>query len=762
MPDSGHVFISYKRDDAETANAVRLALKSEGFDVWWDEALQTGERWEQRIDEALMTAEAVVVLWTEASSSSDWVRHEASVAKIRGVLTHAVMDSVEIPGPFRAIQAAKLSQWNQREDDFEFCKLVSAIKNIADQRLREIAERKARLARTKKWAGVGILSALCLGGALGGYVGSTTGKLADEFREKEEMFEAYSKATHLLSGPKVRLAQSELGLPSTGTMDGQTRSALVTSLRDKYFSNIRVDLERGQGSQHRPQCGVAVESLRLLLLRDGHVHRAAEDIDSAIENIYANYEVNSRSMLPPDQAVLDYLVNCVLYPRSMLIKPQELDPIQSPQIRENTPELIEEPEEVIAETGTATRTSHIITDARITSSGRYMLLRLDSRKEIIIYDVNKKKIIDTIRLPTNNFLFATGGNTLLVYYPNGNLLQTWDIENRQKVLTKPSPKGAIVTRLTMGHSLGKRALVRYAASTDALATAGMFLLDTQKLIEIETDSDDGDAVPQNSSYRDFIHQRSNGSMNLVSEWTTSGAPTGLGIYALSDGSLDNRYEHDSVGYVRVGEDGSLYTEAGGIYNSQLTKIGELPGKKLIPDLAGSFFLGVSSDGSLDLYRSRSTASLGRIGLYPNLEKNELSTQNQSSESLLTFDRRIVMDTLRGYLLLIPPESDRIIQREFDLPAVLERTGTDYLVVASAPPSTFQLGKTWEYHPEILTNNAPAKIIIESGPEGMKLNDDGIIDWSVPEDYSDDIEKIVLLIENSKEAIYHSFEVHRID
>jgi hypothetical protein len=62
-----HLFISYKREDAEKAKMVRHALQRLPFDVWWDERLQTGQRWNEKIDEALLKAEAVVVLWSEAA-----------------------------------------------------------------------------------------------------------------------------------------------------------------------------------------------------------------------------------------------------------------------------------------------------------------------------------------------------------------------------------------------------------------------------------------------------------------------------------------------------------------------------------------------------------------------------------------------------------------------------------------------------------------------------------------------------------------------
>lgn len=207
ISSSEHIFISYKREDTTLANAVRLALKSEGFEVWWDETLQTGERWEERIDEALLTAAAVVVLWTPASITSDWVRHEASVAKIRGVLAHAVMDDVEIPAPFQAIQTAQLAQWNQREDDLQFQKLVAAIKSIAEKQLEDTLTAELAIAeeaeKRKRWTFVAGLIAFLLGGAIGGYGGLTYGPAM--FPEFELIVGHGPAAVPLFEDPRPRL-----------------------------------------------------------------------------------------------------------------------------------------------------------------------------------------------------------------------------------------------------------------------------------------------------------------------------------------------------------------------------------------------------------------------------------------------------------------------------------------------------------------------------------------------------------------------------
>ena len=72
------VFLSYSRDDQPTARRFADSLGREGFKVWWDQALSTGETYDSVTEKALDEARAVVVLWSKKSVSSRWVRGQRS------------------------------------------------------------------------------------------------------------------------------------------------------------------------------------------------------------------------------------------------------------------------------------------------------------------------------------------------------------------------------------------------------------------------------------------------------------------------------------------------------------------------------------------------------------------------------------------------------------------------------------------------------------------------------------------------------------
>jgi adenylate cyclase len=68
------VFISYARPDIGHAERVAGIIERLGWSVFWDQELTTGERFASRLSDELSSAKAIVVVWSMASASSDWVK----------------------------------------------------------------------------------------------------------------------------------------------------------------------------------------------------------------------------------------------------------------------------------------------------------------------------------------------------------------------------------------------------------------------------------------------------------------------------------------------------------------------------------------------------------------------------------------------------------------------------------------------------------------------------------------------------------------
>lgn len=101
------VFISYSQKSPEPAKELASALQSKGIEVWWDQRLVAGERFDDVIRDQLLNANAVIVVWTADSIQSTYVRMEAGIAWAFNKLIPvrvAVLPPENIPEPFGKMQ----------------------------------------------------------------------------------------------------------------------------------------------------------------------------------------------------------------------------------------------------------------------------------------------------------------------------------------------------------------------------------------------------------------------------------------------------------------------------------------------------------------------------------------------------------------------------------------------------------------------------------------------------------------------------------
>ena len=104
------IFISYKREDRETAEALANFLARKNYSVWWDTSLRAGESFSDVIEREIDAARKVVVLWSKASVASYWVRAEAARGLQQGKLVAASLDACNLPLPFTQIHTVPLSR----------------------------------------------------------------------------------------------------------------------------------------------------------------------------------------------------------------------------------------------------------------------------------------------------------------------------------------------------------------------------------------------------------------------------------------------------------------------------------------------------------------------------------------------------------------------------------------------------------------------------------------------------------------------------
>ena len=113
------IFISYAREDLPKARLLAEAMIADGLSVWWDHDLLGGDQFREEISETIAAAKMVIVIWSENSVLSPFVKDEASRANDRGVLLPVAVGDVEPPVGFGELQTIRFKRWAETTAEWE-------------------------------------------------------------------------------------------------------------------------------------------------------------------------------------------------------------------------------------------------------------------------------------------------------------------------------------------------------------------------------------------------------------------------------------------------------------------------------------------------------------------------------------------------------------------------------------------------------------------------------------------------------------------
>ncbi len=124
------LFLSYAREDQERAKSLAVLFAAQGWSVFWDQIISARESFPEVLGRELDSAKCVVVLWSQASVHSQWVKEEAFTATRRNALFPVLIDDVDIPFGFRTIQTASLIGWLEDSSHPELKRLLKDLDKV--------------------------------------------------------------------------------------------------------------------------------------------------------------------------------------------------------------------------------------------------------------------------------------------------------------------------------------------------------------------------------------------------------------------------------------------------------------------------------------------------------------------------------------------------------------------------------------------------------------------------------------------------------
>ena len=113
------IFISYAREDVAKARLLAEAMIADGLSVWWDHDLLGGDQFREEIVETIASARIVIVIWSENSVHSPFVKDEASRANDRGILLPVAIGDTEPPVGFGELQTIRFKRWAETTAEWE-------------------------------------------------------------------------------------------------------------------------------------------------------------------------------------------------------------------------------------------------------------------------------------------------------------------------------------------------------------------------------------------------------------------------------------------------------------------------------------------------------------------------------------------------------------------------------------------------------------------------------------------------------------------
>jgi len=137
MRSTRFVFVSYTHEDRERVGPLVALLdrKLREIDgsIFWDPSLRAGSPIGETVYKLLSEAACVIVIWTKASVSSQWIHGECESARKDGRLIPILMEEgAEIRAPFNALKHVELTPWAGDESPV-FGQLWTAVRDLVER-----------------------------------------------------------------------------------------------------------------------------------------------------------------------------------------------------------------------------------------------------------------------------------------------------------------------------------------------------------------------------------------------------------------------------------------------------------------------------------------------------------------------------------------------------------------------------------------------------------------------------------------------------
>ncbi len=262
------LFLSYSRADRVIAEKLGAALKNAGFEVWWDALIEGGAVFTQSIETALNAADVVIVLWSQSSVQSDWVRDEAGRGRDRKRLVPVALDGTAPPLGFQQYHAINMSAWRGHGAEAEFVGLLQSIASISGAPVVLPPKIRAKPVVGRRGVLVGGLGATAIAAGAGGL-----------FAWKSGLFAGDPVTWSIAVLPFKNLSGDPAQLYFSDGLTEEVRSALTRNNALHVLAATSSETAR----DHKDDAKTIARTLGVSFLLEGSIRRAGDVVRIAAE-----------------------------------------------------------------------------------------------------------------------------------------------------------------------------------------------------------------------------------------------------------------------------------------------------------------------------------------------------------------------------------------------------------------------------------------------------------------------------------------------
>jgi hypothetical protein len=402
--------------------------------------------------------------------------------------------------------------------------------------------------------------------------------------------------------------------------------------------------------------------------------------------------------------------------------------------------------------------------------GRYLIMHLPQQRQLAIFDSNEAKVVKYLPLAEDSPKLAAGLDRMLVFSPNSNVLQRWNLTTFKKEVTVQAP--VAIKAMAMGSASSGPLVVLTDNGQNMPGGGGLVCIDPQTLRQSEI------RIGNGNNNMMFFMNNNNPRGPTINVSADGRVITGFGTFVRVDNNYASPQGDAQPPPFGNGPPGDCLPSPDGryLYTTGLhyTVAGRPIGQNVsghshmrwyMPAMQGPYYfvLNEVQDGrrrmAISIHLAGDTRELIRLAGCPEVNADLESLLDWRTGQAQRFDKHIFLSPQANLLTVIPAGNDKLTLYRADIDQLLESSGIDYLFVASQPPLEYRTGKSFVYDIAARSKKGGVKYKLESGPDGMTVSPRGRVNWPVPATFAERETTVTITVSDSSgQEILHSFQL----